>query len=62
MDLNGLPDDYLSTFVRKVYAVTPADVQRMAKSYIVPDKMAIVVVGDRKVVDEQVAAYGKTAP
>ncbi len=62
VDLNGLPDDYLSTFVRKVYAVTPADVQRMAKSYIVPDRMTIVVVGDRKVIDEQVAPFNKTSP
>ena len=62
VDLNGLPEDYLSTFVRKVYAVTPADVQRVAKSYIVPDRMAIVVVGDRKLVDEQVVPFGKTNP
>jgi predicted Zn-dependent peptidase len=62
VDLNGLPDDYLSTFVRKVYAVTGADVQRVAKSYIAPERMAIVVVGDRKQVDEQVAPYGKATP
>ena len=62
VDLNGLPEDWVSSFVKKVYAVTPADVQRVAKSYIVPDKMAIVVVGDRKVVDEQLAPYGKTSP
>lgn len=62
VDLNGLPEDYLSTFVRKVYAVTPADVQRLANSHIVPDRMAIVVVGDRKTVDEQVAPYGKASP
>jgi zinc protease len=62
VDLNGLPEDYLSTFVRKVYAVTPADVQRLASSHIVPDRMAIVVVGDRKTVDEQVAPFGKASP
>jgi zinc protease len=62
VDLNGLPEDYLSTFVRKVYAVTPADVQRLANSHIVPERMAIVVVGDRKTVDEQVAPFGKASP
>jgi zinc protease len=61
VDLNSLPDDYLSTFVRKVYAVTPAEVQRAAKA-INPDRMTIVVVGDRKTVDEQVAPYGKASP
>ena len=61
VDLNGLPDDYLSTFVRKIYAVTPADVQAAARA-INPDRMTIVVVGDRKTVDEQLAPYGKTSP
>jgi zinc protease len=62
VDLNGLPDDYLSTFVRRVHAVTPADVQRVAKAYIVPERMAIVVVGDRKIIDEQVTPFGKANP
>jgi zinc protease len=59
VDLNGLGDDYLTTFVHRVYAVTPADVQHMAQQYLDPNKMAIVVAGDKKTVADQVAPYGK---
>src|SRR4030095_2826162 len=45
-DLHGLPPNYLSTYVQKVMAVTPKDVQRIAQQYIQPDKMTVVVVGD----------------
>jgi zinc protease len=43
----GLPDDTYANFVGAVSRVTAADVQRAAARYIQPDKMAVVVVGDR---------------
>jgi predicted Zn-dependent peptidase len=58
VDLHGLPDDYLNGYVRRLYAVTPQQVQEMAKKYIQDDKATIVVVGDRKVVEEQVKGFG----
>lgn len=58
VDLHGLPADYLNTYVQKVYAVTPADIQRMAAKYIQDDLATIVVVGDRKVIEEQIKPYG----
>ena len=57
VDLHGLPDDYLNTYVSRVYAVTPAQVQQMASKYIQSDKALIVIVGDKKVIAEQVAPY-----
>ncbi len=57
VDLHGLPDDYLNTYVSRVYAVTPAQVQQMASKYIQSEKALIVVVGDKKVIAEQVAPY-----
>jgi predicted Zn-dependent peptidase len=62
VDLHGLPEDYLSSYVRRVYAVTPQDVQRMAQKYIQDDKATIVVVGDRKVIEAQVKPYGTIVP
>jgi zinc protease len=47
----GLPDDYFSTYVQNIQAVTAADVQRVARKYIQPDRFAVVVVGDRKVIE-----------
>ena len=58
VDLNGLPADYLNGYVKRVYAITPQQVQEMAKKYIQDDKATIVVVGDKKVIEEQVKAFG----
>ncbi len=59
VDLHGLPEDYLNTYVSRVYAVTPAQVQQMAAKYVQPDKATIVVVGDKKVIADQVAPFEK---
>ena len=58
LDLYGLGEGYLRNYVQNVYALTPADVQRLAKTYIDPSKLAIVVVGDRAQVLEQIKPYG----
>jgi predicted Zn-dependent peptidase len=58
VDLHGLPADYLNGYVKRIYAVTPRDVQQMAQKYLLDDKATIVVVGDRKIIDEQVKAFG----
>jgi predicted Zn-dependent peptidase len=55
--LHGLPDSYLSGFVARVQAVKPEEVVRIAKTYIRPEQTTLVVVGDRKVVDEQLKPY-----
>jgi zinc protease len=39
-----------------VRAVTAADVKRVADKYIHPDKVAVVIVGDRKVIEPAVKA------
>lgn len=49
--LYDLPDDYFNSYIQKVQAVTLDDVQRVANRYLDPAKMAIVVVGDRKVIE-----------
>lgn len=56
LDLYGLSEDYLRNYVQRVYALTPADIQRLAQTYVDPAKLAIVVVGDPGVV-EQLAPY-----
>jgi predicted Zn-dependent peptidase len=57
LDLYGLSEDYLRNYVQRVYALTPADVQRMAQTYVDPARLAIVVVGD-PAVQEQIRALG----
>ena len=59
LDLYGLGEDYLRNYVKRVYAVTPADIQRMTQRYIDPSKIAIVVAGDKKTIMEQLKPYGQ---
>jgi zinc protease len=61
LDLYGLSESYLRNYVQNVYALAPADIQRLAKTYIDPAKLAIVVVGDREKVAEQLKPYGPIA-
>ncbi|MGH9941654.1 MAG: M16 family metallopeptidase [Pyrinomonadaceae bacterium] len=49
--LYGLPADYFNTYIQRVRAVTAADVARVANKYLDPSRMAILVVGDRKVIE-----------
>jgi predicted Zn-dependent peptidase len=44
----GYPDDYLVRFQKGVAAVTPADVARVAKSYLHPEGLKTLVVTDEK--------------
>jgi predicted Zn-dependent peptidase len=38
-------------------AVTPQDVQRIAQLYIDPEKMTVVVVGDKATIAEQIKPF-----
>jgi len=62
VDVQGLEDTYLTNYVQRVLDVTPEQVRDAAQRYIRPDRMAIVVVGDKKSVAEQVAPYGNVVP
>lgn len=59
VDLHDLGPDYLTQYVKRVMAVSPEAVLRMANKYLTPDQMTIVVVGDEKTVKEQVQPYVK---
>jgi zinc protease len=56
MAVYKLPDAYFSQYIANVQAVTAAQVQKAAQTYIQPDKFAIVVAGDRKAVEAGVRA------
>jgi predicted Zn-dependent peptidase len=58
MRLHGLPEDWLESYVDRIYAVTPAEVQRIAREYIRPEDMLLVVTGDRSQVEEQLVEFG----
>jgi zinc protease len=56
--LYNLPDDYFNTYSARVRAVTLADITRVANRYLTPERMAILVVGDRKAVEPGLRSLG----
>jgi zinc protease len=46
LEFYGYPADYLETYQAALKNVTVADVQAVAKKYVHPDKLAILVVGN----------------
>jgi predicted Zn-dependent peptidase len=51
-----LPLDTFDTFIDDVMAVTADDVQRVAQRYLDPERIAIIVVGDRSVIEAGIRA------
>lgn len=49
MALYDLPSDYFSTFGANVHAVTIEDVTRVARAYLDPSTLTVLVVGDESV-------------
>lgn len=47
----GLPDSYFNEYIGKIQAVTLADVNRVANRYLQPERMAILIVGDKSVIE-----------
>jgi len=54
MDLHGLPDDFLTHWVANIHAVTPVQVSEMARQFIRPERMTVVVAGDLAKIGESV--------
>jgi zinc protease len=54
----GLPLDDLQNFRERVNAVTPDDIQRVAKVYLRPDRLSVVLVGNAKAFASQLGAVG----
>jgi len=59
LDLHKLPETYLTNYVQNVLAVTPQEVQRIARDYLRRERMAIVVVGDKAQVAKQISDFGE---
>jgi len=53
-----LPEDYYQAFTARVNAVSPEDLVRVAKKYIDLDRINIIIVGDRAVIEEPLRRTG----
>jgi predicted Zn-dependent peptidase len=56
MIIYGLSDRYFAEYVDNLQRVTAAAVQKVAATYIQPQRFAVVVVGDRKVIEPGIRA------
>src|SRR6185369_11182219 len=57
--LYNLPVDYWDTYPQKVSAITAADVQRAAQTYIDMGHLQVVAVGDASKARDVLTKYGK---
>jgi zinc protease len=55
---HDIPLSFYNNYMQSVAAVTQADVQRVARKYIDPDRLAIVIVGDRKAIEPALTSIG----
>ena len=55
-----LPEDYFTSYPGKVRATTIESLTGLAKERVLPDNMALVVVGDRKVIEPKIRELGIT--
>ncbi len=59
IEYKGLPLDYLDTYVANIKAVTKEEVLRVARKYLHPDKITLLVVGNEKKFDRPLSEFGK---
>jgi len=55
----GFPADFLEQYRAGIEKVTSADVDRVARKYLHPEKMAVLVVGNAKDFDRDLSTFGK---
>src|SRR5512138_252148 len=59
LEYYGYPKGYLGNFRKNVSLVTKEDVLRVARKYLHPEAMTLVVVGDEKRFDKPLSTFGE---
>jgi predicted Zn-dependent peptidase len=59
LEYDGLAPDFYKTYLQKINAVTIADVQRVARQYLHPEAMALLILGDRNRLGDQLKPLGE---
>jgi zinc protease len=62
MDEHSLGDGWRTGYVKRIEAVTREDVHTAIATYLNPQKMAVVVVGDRAAIDPQLVKLRPLIP
>lgn len=59
IEFEGLPLDYLETYVDNIKSITREDILRVSKEYLHPDKMHLLVIGDQEQFDKPLSVFGE---
>ncbi len=59
LEFFGFPENYLETYTRQIAQVTRQDLQRVGKTYLHPDRMTILVIGDLSTFDKPISTLGR---
>jgi predicted Zn-dependent peptidase len=55
----GLPQDAFDKYIEELRTLTPADIQRVAREYMRPNQMRILVVGNGSEIGDQLNRFGE---
>jgi zinc protease len=58
LEFYGFPSDYFVKYPSMIEKVTAADVERVAKKYVHPDQLAVLVVGNQKDFEKPLTTLG----
>jgi zinc protease len=58
LEFQGLPADYYQTLLERYWAITPERLREVARRYLRPEDLAIVVVGDARTLEPALAPLG----
>ncbi|MCD6525745.1 MAG: insulinase family protein [Desulfuromonas sp.] len=59
-EMYGYPENYLEEYRQRIAAVSVADVQRVARCYLHPDKQLLILIGDRQQLQPSLDILGET--
>ena len=62
LEFYGFPKDYYVKYPSMIEKVTAEDVQRVAKKYVNPAQLAVLVVGNEKEFEKPLASLGSVTP
>ena len=62
LEFYGFPPDYFTRYPSLIEKVTAADVQRVARKYVQPDNLSILVVGNQAKFEKPLSTLGTVTP
>ena len=62
LEYDGRPANYYETLLGKIRAVTRRDILRVARTYLHPDQLTLLIVGDVREGDAQWSKFGRVTP